>query len=91
MSGPTNSDGGWPLLQLFWVPGLRHLWHWLGMRPVSKAVIQQLLRSGTSIALCPGGVAECLHMRHGVPQPHASPHISTCKPLQRCPTLRTMA
>lgn len=55
-------------MQLFWVPALRHLWYWLGMRPVSKSVIQQLLQAGTSIALCPGGVAECLHMRHGLSQ-----------------------
>lgn len=47
------------LLQLFLVPGLRHMWHWLGMRPVSRAVIEELLGAGTSVCLCPGGVQVC--------------------------------
>lgn len=50
---------------LFLVPGLRHMWHWLGMRPVSRGVISSILDAGGSVALCPGGVQECLHMRHG--------------------------
>mmetsp|Transcript_1876 Transcript_1876/g.5480 ORF Transcript_1876/g.5480 Transcript_1876/m.5480 type:complete len:388 (+) Transcript_1876:286-1449(+) len=50
---------------IFFVPGLRHAWHWLGMRPVSKPVMSAILAEGGSVALCPGGVQECLHMRHG--------------------------
>lgn len=50
---------------IFFVPGLRHAWHWLGLRPVSRKVMASILSSGGSVALCPGGVKECLHMRHG--------------------------
>lgn len=50
---------------LFFVPGLRHMWHWLGMRPVSRKVMSSILTTGGSVALCPGGVKECLHMKHG--------------------------
>ena len=45
-----------PPRQVFMVPGLRHAWHWLGMRPVSKQVMASILSSGGSVALCPGGV-----------------------------------
>ncbi|GAB4815313.1 hypothetical protein N2152v2_002359 [Parachlorella kessleri] len=44
---------------------MRHLWWWLGCRPVSRKVIHQLLSEGTSVALCPGGVRECLYMERG--------------------------
>lgn len=42
--------------QIFFVPGLRHAWHWLGLRPVSRKVMTSILASGGSVALCPGGV-----------------------------------
>jgi Diacylglycerol acyltransferase len=43
-------------LQIFFVPGLRHAWHWLGLRPVSRKSMNKILSSGGSVALCPGGV-----------------------------------
>lgn len=43
-------------VQIFFVPGLRHAWHWLGLRPVSRKVMASILSSGGSVALCPGGV-----------------------------------
>jgi len=49
---------------IFRVPIMRHLWWWLGCRPVSRPSIERLLAQGTSIALCPGGVHECLLMNH---------------------------
>lgn len=49
----------------FWAPVMRHLWWWLGCRPASRSVAQKLLASGHTIALCPGGVRECLYMKPG--------------------------
>ena len=49
----------------FWTPGMRHLWWWLGTRPVSKPSFLAQLRKQRSVALCPGGVQECLYMAHG--------------------------
>lgn len=49
----------------FWTPGMRHLWWWLGTRPVSKPSFLSQLRKQRSVALCPGGVQECLYMAHG--------------------------
>lgn len=48
---------------VFWVPFVRHLWWWLGCRPVSRSSIGKLLDQGCSVALCPGGVQECLIMQ----------------------------
>jgi len=48
--------------QLFFVPVLRHFWHWLGVRPAHRKVMEKILSSGTSVVLCPGGVQECLVM-----------------------------
>lgn len=50
----------------FWNPGMRHLWWWLGTRPVSKESFLSQLRKGRTVALCPGGVQECLYMKRGV-------------------------
>jgi len=50
------------MLQLFFVPVLRHFWHWLGVRPAHRKVMEKILSSGTSVVLCPGGVQECLVM-----------------------------
>ncbi|KAL6767972.1 DGTT4 [Auxenochlorella protothecoides x Auxenochlorella symbiontica] len=49
----------------FWAPLTRHLWWWLGARPVSRDSFAAQLRSGSSVALCPGGVQECLYMERG--------------------------
>ena len=50
----------------FWVPIMRNLWWWIGCRPVTKECILDILRSGTSVAICPGGVQECLYMEPGM-------------------------
>jgi len=49
----------------FWAPVMRHLWWWLGCRPASRSVVHALLAKGTTVALCPGGVRECLYMAPG--------------------------
>ena len=49
---------------VFWVPILRNLWYWLGLRSVSRESIDRLLdEEKTSIVLCPGGITECLVMQ----------------------------
>lgn len=47
----------------FWVPIMRQLWWWLGCRPASKSVAKVLLAKGRTVAICPGGVRECMYMR----------------------------
>ena len=47
------------------MPVVRHLWWWLGIRPVSRESITRLLQSGKSVVLVPGGVQEIQHMRPG--------------------------
>lgn len=49
----------------FRVPLVRHLWWWLGGRHASAASARGLLATGHSVALCPGGVRECAHLRRG--------------------------
>jgi hypothetical protein len=49
----------------FYVPFVRHLWWWLGIRPVSRTVMSELLARGHSVCLNPGGVVECLRMQPG--------------------------
>ena len=44
---------------------MRHMWWWLGCRPASRTVAGNLLSQGNTIALCPGGVRECLYMAPG--------------------------
>nr|AID16200.1 diacylglycerol acyltransferase type 2 [Ettlia oleoabundans] len=46
----------------FWAPIMRHLWWWLGCRPVSRNCFQALLKKGRSVAVCPGGIKECMYM-----------------------------
>jgi len=81
-------------LQIFFVPGLRHAWHWLGMRPVSRSVMSSILASGGSVALCPGGVkASVLSERtHLHCRPSVNPDVrrqhrplaaSSCSPCQQ--------
>lgn len=50
----------------FQVPILRNLWWWLGCRSVSRGSMQNILNSGRSVAICPGGVQECLYMEKGI-------------------------
>lgn len=40
------------------VPLVRHLWYWIGNREASAASMPAILRSGKSVALCPGGKKE---------------------------------
>lgn len=65
LSFPHSLDGAAILVSnaIFWVPIVRHMWWWLGCRPVSRHSIGKLLDEGTSVALCPGGVQECLVMQ----------------------------
>ena len=51
---------------IFVIPFMRQLWSWLGMDPISKRRMRRLLDAGRTVLLIPGGVAECLEMRHGV-------------------------
>lgn len=47
-------------------PVVRHLWWWLGVRSVSKKTISDILDSGRSCALIPGGVREIQFMQKGI-------------------------
>ena len=49
----------------FAFPIVRHLWWWLGMRPVGARVMRALLSRRHAVVLVPGGVQECLYMQHG--------------------------
>ncbi|KAI7840118.1 hypothetical protein COHA_006159 [Chlorella ohadii] len=49
----------------FWAPVMRHMWWWLGIRPVSRKCFATLLAKGRSVALCPGGIKEVLYMERG--------------------------
>lgn len=46
----------------FHVPLVRHIWWWLGVRPITRDWIAALLRGGASVCLNPGGIQECLLM-----------------------------
>jgi len=46
----------------FAVPLVRQLWWWLGLRPVSRQLMDRLLSQGKSVILNPGGVQECCEM-----------------------------
>lgn len=37
---------------------------WLGGRPATAKVMRAMLEEGASPVLCPGGVRECLFLRH---------------------------
>tara|TARA_B110001452_G_scaffold262538_1_gene262705 strand:- start:1478 stop:2437 length:960 start_codon:yes stop_codon:yes gene_type:complete len=49
---------------LFYVPLLRELLLLLGVRDAGRANLQSLLRSGYSVAVCPGGIWEMVNTRH---------------------------
>lgn len=68
MKIPKNLDGAAILVSdgIFYIPLLRHLFWWLGCRPVSRSSMECLLDGGSSVALCPGGVHECLLMEQCV-------------------------
>ena len=44
---------------------MRQLFWWVGTRPASRSSIAQILKSGKSVALVPGGVRETHHMEPG--------------------------
>jgi diacylglycerol O-acyltransferase 2, plant len=51
---------------IFNVPFVRHLWTWLGLDPISKRRMVDMLRAGRTVVMIPGGVAECMAMERGV-------------------------
>jgi 1-acyl-sn-glycerol-3-phosphate acyltransferase len=62
---PEELDGAAILASdaVFWVPILRNLWYWLGLRSVARQSIDRILdKERTSVVLCPGGTTECLIM-----------------------------
>lgn len=50
---------------IFWTPIVNHIWSWLGLAPATKSTFRKLLRGGTTVAVVPGGVQECLYMTPG--------------------------
>ncbi|GLI69597.1 hypothetical protein VaNZ11_014259 [Volvox africanus] len=50
----------------FQVPIVRQLYWWLGVRPATRSVMQQLLAQRRIAVLVPGGVKEVLKMEHGI-------------------------
>eukprot|EP00850_Spirogloea_muscicola_P010383 SM000061S19210 [mRNA] locus=s61:94751:96513:- [translate_table: standard] len=50
---------------IFYTPIVRHLWSWMGLAPATKSTFARLLRDGYTVSLVPGGVQECLYMKHG--------------------------
>jgi hypothetical protein len=43
--------------QCFWVPLVRHLYHWWGIRPITRDMMRHLLMDRNKcVALVPGGV-----------------------------------
>uniref|UniRef100_A0A7S0VKA2 Acyltransferase n=1 Tax=Polytomella parva TaxID=51329 RepID=A0A7S0VKA2_9CHLO len=44
----------------FQLPLVRQLWWWIGLRPVTRAWMEKLLRQSKSVVLVPGGVQEVL-------------------------------
>lgn len=49
----------------FATPIFKNLWWWLGVRPVGRKSFKLQLSKGRCVALCPGGVQECLYMEPG--------------------------
>eukprot|EP00897_Mesotaenium_endlicherianum_P010084 jgi/Mesen1/9103/ME000058S08586 len=49
---------------LAWIPLARHLWTWMGMAPASADQIVELLGSGCSCVLIPGGMQEIRLLSH---------------------------
>lgn len=46
----------------FYIPFVREVWYWIGVRPVTREAIHKYLNTGKSVVLLPGGVQECLFM-----------------------------
>jgi hypothetical protein len=44
------------LLQCFQIPLVRHLYWWIGIRPITRHWIRRLLHKGLNVVLVPGGV-----------------------------------
>lgn len=47
-----------------WIPGLHHLWRFMGGSPVSRQSIDAHLAAGRSLCITPGGVSEALRVSH---------------------------
>lgn len=41
------------------------MYHWIGLRPITRGVMRSLLGARRSVVLIPGGVQECVHMAKG--------------------------
>lgn len=61
---PVNTNFLHAMLQCFHVPIIRHLWWALGLQPATRAVMSEILKSGRSVVICPGGVRECCHLSY---------------------------
>jgi hypothetical protein len=48
------------LLQCFQIPFVRHLYWWIGIRPITRHWIRRLLHKGLNVVLVPGGVQVCV-------------------------------
>ena len=62
---PKNMAARWYVCgtsAIFRVPILKHLWGWSQTRAVSKGVMADIIKKGATAVVCPGGVAECMHM-----------------------------
>lgn len=62
VSPPSVYVDAVPLVQIFATTFLRHIWSWMGLVPASKKILFNLLSSGCSCVLIPGGVQEMLFM-----------------------------
>eukprot|EP00882_Tetradesmus_deserticola_P003021 GHRQ01003207.1.p1 GENE.GHRQ01003207.1~~GHRQ01003207.1.p1 ORF type:complete len:330 (+),score=99.67 GHRQ01003207.1:30-1019(+) len=47
----------------FKIPFTRHLYWWIGIRPITRHWMERLLRQRHNVVLVPGGVQECLYMQ----------------------------
>ena len=54
-------------VQAFYLPATKHPWWWLGIRSIDKKSFGDLLKANNSVVLVPGGVSECMIMKHGQP------------------------
>ncbi|WIA15065.1 hypothetical protein OEZ85_001763 [Tetradesmus obliquus] len=47
----------------FQIPLVRHLYWWIGIRPITRHSMRRLLHKRRNVVLVPGGVQECLYMQ----------------------------
>lgn len=61
-------------VQAFYLPATKHPWWWLGIRSIDKKSFGALLKANNSVVLVPGGVSECMVMKHGQPTVSGNQH-----------------